>query len=363
MFKSILRDRYLVILFIVALSIKLFSTHEEWVEKYYTYGFYPVISKIQRVLLGWIPISVGDLLYIAAFIFLVVKVWKLLKLLSKRMVQEYLSWILFRKYLKLILWIYIVFNISWGLNYNRLGIAHQLNLDVQPYTTEELTELADALQNKMNYYAAYTDFEERIRLDKTANVAAEGYQSFKEASKQYPFLSYSAISVKPSLFSHLAHLFGFTGYYNPFTGEGQLQTTAPVFMKPYIVNHEIGHQVGYAKENEANFISFLTGRVSENNEVRYSIYFDMYLYAARDLGLRDSVAMQQLKKEWHPQVQQDYNYLIDYLKRNKNFVEPYMTSLYDQFLKFNRQPKGRRTYSEVVAWLVAYMKKYGKESI
>jgi hypothetical protein len=89
----------------------------------------------------------------------------------------------------------------------------------------------------------------------------------------------------------------------------------------------------------------------------------MYLYAARDLGSRDSVALQQLKQQWHPQVKKDYDYLIAFLAKNSNVVEPYMTSLYDQFLKFNRQPKGRRTYSEVVAWLVAYMKKNGKESI
>jgi hypothetical protein len=363
MFKTILRDRHLVILFVVALLIKLFSMNEAWVEKYYTYGFYPYIAKMQRGLFGWIPFSVGDILYIVAFLFFVVKVWKLLKLLSKRQVKEYLSWILFRKYLKLVFWIYIIFNISWGLNYNRLGIAHQLSLNVQPYTTGELMELTGALQQKMNFYAARTNEAEREKLGYTANVAAEGLLSFNEAAKEYPFLSYSTPSMKPSLYSHLGHLFGFTGYYNPFTGEGQLQTTVPVFMKPYIINHEIAHQVGFAKENEANFISFLTGRVSANDEVRYSIYFDMYLYAARDLGSRDSVALQQLKQQWHPQVKKDYEYLIAFLAKNSNVVEPYMTGIYDQFLKFNRQPKGRRTYSEVVAWLVAYMKKYGKESI
>ncbi len=154
MFKTILRDRHLVILFVVALLIKLFSMNEAWVEKYYTYGFYPYIAKMQRGLFGWIPFSVGDILYIVAFLFFVVKVWKLLKLLSKRQVKEYLSWILFRKYLKLVFWIYIIFNISWGLNYNRLGIAHQLSLNVQPYTTGELMELTGALQQKMNFYAA-----------------------------------------------------------------------------------------------------------------------------------------------------------------------------------------------------------------
>ena len=96
-----------MILLLLAVLIKLFSLNADWVERYYTYGIYPVISRILRVSLGWIPFSMGDLLYIAAFIFLVFKAWKLIRLLARRQVKEYLSWILFRKYLKLVLWIYI----------------------------------------------------------------------------------------------------------------------------------------------------------------------------------------------------------------------------------------------------------------
>src|SRR5690349_5770751 len=119
MFKSLLRDRKLVFLLAMALAIKVFSRNETWVETYYRYGFYPLFSKLLRILFGWIPFSMGDLVYIGAFIFLVVKAWKLIRLLAKRKVQEYLSWILLGKYLKLVLWIYIVFNVFWGLNYNR----------------------------------------------------------------------------------------------------------------------------------------------------------------------------------------------------------------------------------------------------
>jgi hypothetical protein len=49
--------------------------------------------------------------------------------------------------------------------------------------------------------------------------------------------------------------------------------------------------------------------------------------------------------------------------KSENAVEPYISKFYDQFLKLNRQPKGTRTYNEVVAWLIAYQKKYGVEAI
>jgi hypothetical protein len=34
--------------------------------------------------------------------------------------------------------------------------------------------------------------------------------------------------------------------------------------------------------------------------------------------------------------------------------------LYGEFLKANEQPSGRVSYSEVIVWVIAYYKKYGK---
>ena len=59
-------------LIIQMLFIVLISRHPEWVEKYYSNGLYPFISRLLRKLLGWIPISVGDLLYLL-FVFIVLK--------------------------------------------------------------------------------------------------------------------------------------------------------------------------------------------------------------------------------------------------------------------------------------------------
>jgi hypothetical protein len=54
---------------------------------------------------------------------------------------------------------------------------------------------------------------------------------------------------------------------------------------------------------------------------------------------------------------------MNYLIRSKNPVEPWITNFYDEYLKLNNQPKGKLTYDEVVAWLIAYQKKFGLQSI
>jgi hypothetical protein len=363
MLKSLLRDKILLVLVFVSVLLKLFSLDASRVERYYTYGFYPYFSRLLRWLLGWIPFSFGDVVYMAAFVFLVIKAWKLIRLLAKRQVKEYLSWILFRKYLKLVLWIYLVFNIFWGLNYNRQGIATQLGLDVRTYTAQEIYDLASVLQQRLNFYAAQVDSLKRLPLEKNRVLFNEGVAAYKNAAPQFPFLRYDQPSIKASLFSNIGHYFGFTGYYNPFTAEAQLKTSVPVFIKPFIVCHEIGHQLGYAKENEANFVGFLSGRASANMEFRYSAYYDVYSYAMRELAVYDLAKAVELNKTVHPQVKKDRITYLQYLNRSRNNIEPVMSDFYDRYLKLNNQPKGKATYNEVVTWLIAYLKKYGAAAI
>lgn len=363
MFKSLLRDQKLILLLLLAAIVKVWALKPAWVERYYTYGAYPYISRTLRFLFGWLPFSFGDLVYLTAGVYLLVKAYKYGRIVKTRQVKTYLVMVVVKKFLYLVLIMYILFNVLWGLNYNRIGIAGQLALDVQPYSTEDLTRLTAVLQQRMNFYAGQIDTVQRAILNQNAPLFAEGIATYAEAEKKHSFLSYSCPSLKPSMYTHIGHFIGFTGYYNPFSGEAQLKTSIPVFLKPFVVNHEMAHQLGYGKENEANFVSFLAGRESLNKEVRYSTYFEMCLYAIRDLRRKDSVAAGIMMEQWHPQVKRDYDALTDYLLRSVNPVEPFFSQFYDRFLKMNNQPKGTRTYSEVVAWLIAYLKKYGEEAI
>ena len=363
MVKSLLHDRKLLLLVGLAVAIKVWALNESWVEEYYTYGVYPHISGVLRLLLGWIPFSVGDLIYGAAALYLFVKTYQFLVRLRNGATRKGLGARVLRRVLRIALLVYVLFNALWGLNYDRQGIARQLDLDVQKYSVDELKTLAGVLHERVNVYGALVDERERDRLQNNGELFREGIATYRQADDSLPFLHYDYPSIKPSMYTGVGHFFGFTGYYNPFSGEAQLKTTSPVFIKSFVVNHEIAHQLGYGKENEANFVSFLSGRRSANNEVRYSTYFELYLYTLRDLGRKDSMALKALKEQWHPQVQADYAAYLDYLRHSDNVIEPYISQFYDNFLKLNRQPSGKMTYNEVVAWLIAYQKKYGIESI
>ena len=89
-------------------------------------------------------------------------------------------------------------------------------------------------------------------------------------------------ALKPNLYSGLGNYFGYTGYYNPFTGEAQVRTDIPQILTPAIACHEVAHQLGYASEDEANFIAYLLCSHSNNIYFKYAITLELIDYAYKN---------------------------------------------------------------------------------
>ncbi|MEP7279626.1 MAG: DUF3810 domain-containing protein [Bacteroidota bacterium] len=347
---------------ILIVLIKIFSFFPFAVEKYYSTGLYPYLSRVLRFLFGWFPFSMGDLVYLAAGIYLLVKAIKLVVAVFKRRAGKSFWWNGLRWLVFYSLLVYTVFNILWGLNYNRLGTAYQLQLKMKPYSTLELQTVMTVIIKRLD-----SSHEKAVQLRnrylQNRALFSGSYDAYRLAETQYPNLSYTGRSVKPSLFSYLGDYLGYTGYYNPFTGEAQVNTTVPVFVRPFTTCHEMGHQLGYAKENEANFAGYLSAKSSADAAFKYSVYFDLYIYGMGELYGRDSVLATQLSKEKPLQVKKDLLTLRNFFDAYQNPIEPYIRKLYGQYLKANEQPAGLQSYNEVMAFLIAYYKKYGETAL
>src|SRR4051812_22020327 len=133
-----------IVLLIIALAIKLFSLHRSLVEEYYTNGLYIFIGRALRVVLGWVAFSIGDVLYATAVIWIAVKLFHHGAALFRRRItkKSFVRGII--KTTNLLLLIYIIFYTFWGLNYDRKGIASQLQLHPGNETTQDLSVLTDS---------------------------------------------------------------------------------------------------------------------------------------------------------------------------------------------------------------------------
>lgn len=353
------RQLFTVTLFlgILALGIRLFSSQPHWVERYYSTGIYPWIGKGMRFLFGWLPFSLGDVLYLMAILWII---YWLIKF-TRKLIKNPIRWANFKesvfRLVQILLGIYIYFNLFWGLNYNRLGISYQLNLPVTEQPGNKLAELTDKLLERTNSYVSAAGRSRSLSKERIISGSLQGYENLKPV---YPFLSYHPQSVKSSLFGVWGNYMGYTGYYNPFTAEAQVNEAVPEFLHPFVACHEIAHQLGYAKENEANFVGFLSAKASGDTAFRYSAYMDMFLYANAELYRTDSVLARQNLKKLLPEVQRDLAELRAYRIKYDNPLDKLISIFYDRYLRMNQQPDGSRTYSKVVLWLLAYYDKYGE---
>lgn len=357
------------LLFVLALVISLFSLYPEKVEKIYSQGIYPAIGTTFRMITRWIPFSLGDVIYTFVVIFLIVKAVRAgIHIYQKQYTRPRFLNLLYRA-ARFILWAYVIFKLIWGLNYDRAGIAHQLNIVKTTYTKEEVTQLTNQLIDKVN---------ECRRLIKDTvlpkpsfdSIYREAYQSYQTVSYEFDFLDYTNQSVKASLFSRIGDYMGFSGYYNPFTGEAQLRTDIPRVLIPYIACHEMAHQLGYASESEANFVGYLAAAASTDPYFRYSVYNDLFSYAQgeeifmygqQENGFKDfENVIQYNRSHLDTLVKKDRREIREFFNKRRNRISPAISGLYDQYLKMNKQSKGVKSYDEVIGWLIAYQKKYGK---
>ena len=295
-----------VLLLLLAVLIHLFSYNSSRVEYQYSTRIYPVLAKVLRSLTGALPFSIGDIVYGLFIIWLGFIIVKLIR--NKQ----------FRKsiWLNLAIFfvsIYIIFNLAWGINYNRCGIAHQLGLRIEKYSKEDLKELNCDLIDKVNKSRASArsgQVSDKEIFDRTK-------KAFDAAAIKYPFLKYQKTAIKSSLWGWFGNYAGFTGYYNPFTGEAQVNTTIPQFIVPFTTCHEVAHQVGYAKEMEANFVGYIAATASSDSFFFYSTYLDLFLYANKNLYYSDSITSRLYRKELSPGVEKDIQEWITFNRRHK----------------------------------------------
>ena len=246
----------------------------------------------------------------------------------------------------------------WGLNYYRYGIGYKMDLIPNMYSTEDLKTVTTQLRDKLN---ADRKLMDSLHINYTNDKATfnEAINLYDSAKKVYPYLSYTHPDVKKMLSGTVGNYSGFLGYYNPFTGEAQVNIKVPAFIIPFTACHEIGHQIGFASESEASFVGYLVVKSGSSTVFNYSAYFDLFGFANGELYSRDSMAAKQNVKLLDTLVKKDYAEYRQYINAYQNPVEPLLSKLYGNYLKAHNQPKGIDSYDEVVAWIVAYYKKYG----
>ena len=334
--------------------IKVLTYFPEFIETYYSNGLYQWLSKLSRFVFGWLPFSFGDIFYFFAIIYIIRWFFKN----RWRIVKDLKGWLI--DVFSAVSVIYFAFHFLWALNYYRQPLHENLGLQAD-YDTEELILVTKKLIDKSNeIHRTISDNDSlKIIMPFSKNDIFEmtpiGYQNLQ---KDYPHLAYSPSSLKKSLFSLPLTYMGFSGYLNPLTNEAHIDKLIPAYKFPTTVSHEIAHQLGYAAENEANFIGALSAISHDDIYFKYSGYTFALRHCLFEVYKRDQDLYFELIETLNKGIIKNYQEVQLFWDSYQNPLEPLFKKTYDSFLIANNQKDGMQSYSYVVALLVNYFNQH-----
>jgi hypothetical protein len=352
---------------VAAFLVVLFQLSIAWfppLRDFYLFSFYPAMASFMRMLTGWCPFSIGDVLYILAGVWLLWGAVRFIRNLLQVRKKKYAWLITLLRFMLIALCGYGLFMGIWGLNYRYNRLYAQLGIRSEDFPTTALTALCDTLATRMNReheILAGSDTLPTPHFLNFSQVIEKVPENYQRLAAEIPGLHYRFPSIKPSLFGYLINYAGITGYFNPFTGEGQINTTPMPVSLPFTTCHEVAHQLGFAKEEDANFVGYLVAATSPDPYFRYAAHFEMFLYGINVLSFREPVMADSL---WNTLitkgVRKDYDTDFAFYDKFRTSIRPILNEFYDQYLKANEQSKGIRSYNDVVSLLINYMAQKGK---
>jgi hypothetical protein len=354
-----LRAVAVVILFAVTLLLSIIESFPNFIEHFYSEGLYPAICTILHLLFNFIPFSVGDVFYIALIILGLMAFVKLIRLLFTKKFEAFMSYLL--KTVLVVQVFYFVFYLFWGLNYYRPSAAKRLGLQDTSYTILDIENVTAKLIDSANLYRSrLSDSDLKVSNTVIYQNAEQAIRALSGQSEKY--ISYRP-KAKSSMLAWATNYLQTAGYYNPFTGESQVNYQMPVFMRPVTTTHELSHQMGFGAEDEADFVGFLAGISSQNKLLKYSAYYMGVDEFMRSIHRRDSVTYKSLKTCISPAVLNDFKTERLYWKSFEGRTGTLSGIFYDHFLKANNQPHGLKTYNRMIRLTMAwYLKNEPKPS-
>ena len=272
---------------------------------------------------------------------------------------------------------YALFVACWGLNYHRMPISNALRLPVQESTPDEVRHLARAFVAEMEAarrlapsrdgVAALKGQEEdelkESSLRRKRQAMTRSTEVFRKASKKYPFVAGVVVRPKPIIGSQVASLAGIGGIYIPFTGEAHVNVDVPEFALPFNTCHEISHQRGVAREDEANFVGFVVARDFGPPDFQYSAYFGVVGHVIGALKAIDPELAHYVWERRTAALKVDSLAYAEWRAERESRLRGVTDVVNSAYLKSNGIADGAQSYGRVVDLLLAEQRAGRKQAL
>ena len=345
----------------------------------YTLYIYSTIGRILSSFSGIFPFTIGDI-FIALSIAWVILYPLYEIVLRKRLARRYAflapkgscypkTKTVWGRVAEYLLWIYVWFYMAWGLNYSQPNIYQRIGMKPAKVSEKVFREFAYRYADSLNLLSE----ERRVKNEEWKGKSEEWKRRVSDAIlTEYEKMgrreginpSFNPHPhVKTMVFTPLSSMAGVTGSMAPFFCEFTLNGDIRPHDYPAIYAHEYAHFLGIANEGEANFYSYIVCTSSTNRAVRFCGYYHIFFHVLHNvfdiLGEKEGEKfLSHIRPEIIRLAKDDRHY---WLSKRSKVLDAAQDFIFDLYLKGNNVSEGRKSYSGVVALILAWEGQKKKE--
>ena len=317
-----------------AITLAVVPLPEYWVERVYSLRLYPAIQSRLTQLTNLVPVALFDVsiaLLIAWLASRFVRRWRGAGL--ARAIASTLGSALIAAAV-----IYLTFLLLWGFNYRRVPLEDKIAFDSSRITTDAARELATATAVHLN--SLHTAAHQRSAPPEDILV-----QAFATARERVGHnLDVVPGRPKRSLLERYFRWTAIDGMTVPWFLEIIVNPDVLPVERPFVVAHEWAHLAGFADEDEANYLAWLTC-VNGDELMQYSGWLAIYGHAVNGLSRADRRAIGETLADG---PRRDFAAIVRRLQQSQPVVRTVARESYDAYLRANRVEGGIESYDRVI---------------
>ena len=240
-----------------------------------------------------------------------------------------------------------LFVLNFSAGYYGTTLDKKLGLDRSPEKPEELYRTALILIEEANRACAELDYDGNGSSEMPYSVGEMNrllMEAYAKASEKYDFIDHFYSRVKPVMLSEPMSYTHITVHF-------------PDYCTPFTAAHELAHQRGIAREDEANFVAFLVCIESEDAYIRYSGYLNLYEYVMSALSSADGKLYREAYGRTSAEVRGELRAYSEFYEKYRDNVAADISGAVNNSYLQSQGTVGERSYGLVVDLAVAYYRK------
>ena len=251
--------------------------------------------------------------------------------------------------------LFALFTLWWGVLYCSDSFVERSGLERRPISARELQSVTEYFAALANEFSAPVERDERGIFNADLDALFDrSVTLYRAVEVEIPCLTGPELRAKPAVFSKIMSLLNNTGYFCPYTAEANVNVDCTMALIPATIAHELAHQLGVAREDEANFCAVLACMADDDPAYRYSGALMAYIYLGNALHDTDYEAWQTVYQSLNEDVRRDLDDHNAYWDRYDTPVADASDKVYEGMLKTYGDDRGMKSYDACVDLLTLW---------